>query len=131
MALASDLMGLGMPHILALNVAEGGIGPLTIVGAGSSYATSTKIGADQRLCVSQTSAAGTCVGLPVVGGDAGAYLGDRFVIANAGTDSLKVFASTGVVIKAGDSSSTISVQPCKTLVVQPISSILWVGGILA
>lgn len=129
MSLATDLMGLGLPGRLAARVAVGGTGPLLIVGAGTTYATGTLIKKEQRFVYANTSAAGSVVSLPVVSGDC--LLSDMYVINNSGTDSIIVFGSSGVIVSAGDSTSKISVQPTKTLVVFPVTTALWVGGILA
>src|SRR5881227_287999 len=106
MALASDLMGLGIPHLLASRLANGGIGPLTITAAGSAFSSSTKIGCSQYV-VSCSNATGTgALGLPAVGGDVGAMLADDFVINNAGTTSLQIFTSTAVLISMNGSNGS-------------------------
>src|SRR5258706_5454932 len=100
MALAADLMGLGVSPLIAARTASGGIGPLTIVAAGSSFATAAKIQCTQFL-VSNSTNGGLSVALPTVGGDGGAFLGDDFLINNAASASLNVFCSSGVNISVG------------------------------
>lgn len=129
MPLAQDLMGLGMPSQLALQVAVGGSGPLTITAAGSSFATATKILANQTLAVCTNANSTLGVSLPTVGSDAGALLGDQFIIANANTtDCLKVFSSSGVVICVnGSNTSSTSAGVNTSLVLYPVSTTQWVG----
>ncbi len=131
MALSSDLMGLGLPPLLALQIAQGGIGPLTVVPAGTTYATSTKLGANQTLVsVIGDALTSKAVGLPSVGGDTGASLGDQFVI-NYAVDSggsLTIRASTGVVISMGTANnSLVGIATHTTAALFPISATQWVG----
>ena len=124
MALASDLMGFGVPPLQAAITASGGIGPLTITAAGSSFAASTKIGCTQFL-VTSNSATGTSVGLPVIGGDNGARLADDFIINNQGSSSLFIFASTSVLISGqGSLSSKQFLQSHQTATLYPVQSTL-------
>lgn len=131
MALASDLMGLGLPPLLAAHTANAGTGPLTITAAGGTFAGATRLGVTQFLatCTNAGGANSLAVSLPAVGGDTGCLLGDDFVINNAtATQSLTVFASSGVSISVGatnTSSTTIPVHTTMTLF--PISSTQWVG----
>jgi hypothetical protein len=100
MSTGSDLMGLGMPPMLANIVSETGTGPTTLTAAGTSFATSTKINSSQSAVVCSTGVAGANagIGLPPVGTATGILLGDEVLIVNSGTDSLPVYASTGVII---------------------------------
>ena len=124
MALAVDLMSLGSPPLQSLHGASGGNGPLTITAAGTTYANSTKIQAEQYL-VTSNSATGTSVGLPVIGSDNGALLGDVFVVNNSGSSSLFIFASTSVLISGGGSlSSKQFLQPHQTATLYPMTSTL-------
>lgn len=126
MALASDLMGLGMPPILAAKISQGGIGPLTITAAGTTYATSTKIGSEQSLVGCSNGNNTLSLGLPPVGGDSGASIGDEFVIANTGTtDTVVLRSSTSVLINASTQDSVFNLGPGKTISIFPLSSTLW------
>lgn len=128
MALASDLMGLGVPALQALRTATGGNGPLTITAAGSAFASATRIGSAQFL-VSCTNADGTkALSLPAVGTDNGCLLADDFIINNAGTTSLQIFASSGVQISVGTTNSSATViQAHTTMTLYPVSSTQWIG----
>jgi hypothetical protein len=128
MALATDLMGFGMPAQLANRMATAGNGAVTISSAGSGFSTATRIQCTQFL-VSCSDTDGTkALALPVVGGDNGALIGDDFIVNNAGTTSLNLFSSTGVVISVGGvntSKTTIALHTTMTL--YPISTTQWVG----
>lgn len=127
MALASDLMGLGVSPLLAQRTASGGNGPLTITAVGATFGSATRIQASQFL-VSNTTAGGLSVALPAVGGDNGAFLADDFIINNRAAASLNVFASTGVAISAnGTNNSQIVLSSHQTLTVYPISTTQWIG----
>ena len=131
MALASDLMGLGIQPLLAARTATAGNGPITMFAAGSTFATANRIQCTQFI-VSVANADGTKgVSLPPIGGDNGAFLADDFVINNAtpsGTASLFIFASTGVTISiAGTLSAVTSLSSHQTLTAYPISTTQWVG----
>src|SRR5258706_12581533 len=112
MAMASDLIGLGVSPLLAARTATGGIGPLNIA---VSSATTIPTLAANKLGVTQfvVSATGLQSGgilLPPIGTDSGALLADDFVINNSGTASIQVWsASSGsgaVLISAGGSNSS-------------------------
>jgi hypothetical protein len=127
MALAADLMGLGLSPLIASRTATAGIGPVTIVAAGGSFTSATKIQATQFL-VSNSTGGGLGVALPTVGGDAGAFLGDDFIINNAATASLNVFCSSGVTISVGGANtSSTSLSSHVTLTCYPITTTQWVG----
>lgn len=128
MSLASDLMGFGLPDKLAIQIASAGNGPLTITAAGSAFSSATRIQAHQYLvsCTNTTGANG--LSLPVVGGDQGCLLGDDFIINNAGTTSLQVFASSGVVISSGGTNtSQTTIAQHTTMTLYPITSSQWVA----
>lgn len=129
MSLAQDLMGLGTGPLLAAHGATAGTGPLTITPAGSSYATSTKIGSFQYLCSVSSGTTGTTgVGLPTVGGDAGCLLGDNFIVNNATGSSLIVYAPSGVNISAGGSNSnTFTMTTHTSAAFYAITTTQWVG----
>lgn len=129
MALASDLMGFGMPAQLAGRIATGGTGPLTLVAIGSSYATATKILTEQGLVsITASGATTTGVSLPPVGSDAGALLADDYVINNAGTSAITIYASTGVLLSMnGSNNSTQPILSQTTVVMYPVSTTQWIG----
>lgn len=124
MAMASDLMGLGVAPLQAARTATGGVGPLTITAAGTTFAGSAKIGATQFL-VTSNSATGTSVGLPAIGTDNGALLADDYIINNSGSSSLFIFASTSVLISGqGSLSSKQFLQTHQTATLYPITGTL-------
>lgn len=126
MALASDLMGLGLPPVLSMKIAQGGIGSLTITAAGTTYAGSTKIGGEQTFVACSNGNNTLSIGLPTVGGD-GAGLADEFVIANTGTtDTVVLRGSTGVLINAATQDSVFNLGPGKAISIYPASTTLWV-----
>lgn len=128
MAQPSDLMGLGLPPLLAEHIAETGNGSLTATAAGSTFATSTKILPNQNMLACSNANGTVALGLPAVGGDAGALLGDPFVISNTGTTSLQVFASSGITINMnGSNTSQQPVQAGTTSMIWPISTTQWIG----
>lgn len=126
MALADDLMGLGLPPAVALSVATGGNGDLTIAAAGSAYSTGTAVLAGQKL-VSVSGADGNKgVSLPAVG--ANVQLGDQYIIGNTANAVLKAFAPSGVSITCGGTNtSTAAIPAYATLIVYPVSSTQWIG----
>jgi len=132
MALASDLMALSVPPLLAAHTATGGTGPVTIVsggsaGSGTTYATSTELGVTQYF-VTATGTNATTIGLPSIGGDTGCLLGDCFVINSAGTSTLQVIASTSVLISCnGSLSSKQTLRLHSTMVLYPVQSTLATG----
>ncbi len=124
MALATDLIGLSWPPLLSDEMACGGAGPLTITAAGTTFAASTKIKSNQFV-VTSNSADGTAVGLPVIGSDSGALLGDEFTINNSGSSSLFIFASTSVLISGqGSLSSKQFLQTHQTAILYPVTPTL-------
>jgi hypothetical protein len=129
MSLAQDLMGLGVNPLQAAHGATAGTGPLTLVPAGSTYATATKIGAFQYLCSVNSGTTGTTgLSLPAVGGDTGCLLGDNFVINNATGTNLIVYAPSGVNISAGGSNAnTLTISTHTTCTFYAISTSQWVG----
>lgn len=131
MSQATDLMGLGLPPLLSAHIANAGNGSLTVSAAGTAFSTATRLGVTQFLvtCTNAGGSGGAAVALPAVGGDTGCLLADDFVINNAtATQSLTVFASSGVSISVGatnTSSCTVPVHTTMTLF--PISTTQWVG----
>jgi hypothetical protein len=132
MALASDLIGLGVSPLIAARTANAGIGPLTMngVSGAASFASSSKLQCTQYLVSLSNAANNTPYGiaLPTVGGDAGAFLGDDYVINNASSATLNIFCSAGVTISvAASNTSSTSLQTHTTLTCYPITTTQWVG----
>ena len=131
MALAQDLMGLGLPHSLALHIAEGGTGPRLIAAPGSSFATATKIAGGQGAVYCTTADSTKGVALPTVGSGAtdGPLFVDDFIIANVNaSDCLKVFASSGVSICAsGTNTSVVAIAVNTAMILYPVTASQWVG----
>lgn len=129
MALATDLMGLGLPSRLAARIAVGGVGAIAVTAAGSAFASATRIRGEQRLAVVTGADGTTAVSLPAVSGDVN--IGDMFIIHNSdAADSLQIYGSSGVTIMAGDSSSVINLQARDTMILFPVSTSSWAGGAL-
>lgn len=129
MSLAQDLMGLGVQPLQAAHGATAGTGPLTIIPAGTNYATSTKLGVFQYLCSVSTGTNGTAgLGLPSVGSDTGCLLGDNFVINNATASSLIIYAPSGVNISAGGANAnTFTMTTHTSAVFYAITTTQWIG----
>ena len=131
MALASDLMGLGVAALQAQRTANAGLGPLTITAAGSAFASATRLGCSQYLTSCGNASGTNGIALPLVGTDNGCLLGDDFIINNLNsTNSLLIFTSTGVALSVGGSNNSgtgTSVQVHTTLTCFPISTTQWIG----
>jgi hypothetical protein len=124
-------MGLGVSPLQALRTSNGGNGPLTVAAAGGNFATATRLQSSQYF-VSVSGAGGANsagISLPPVGGDNGALIADDFVVNNlSGTQTMTVYASTGVAISAGGTNtntSTIAAHTTATL--YPLSSTQWIS----
>ena len=127
MSLHSDLMGLGISPLISARTATAGTGPLTIVAAGGSFTSATRIQCTQYL-VSNSTGGGLSIALPAVGGDNGALIGDDFIINNATTASLNVFCSSGVTISvSGLNTSSTTMSSHTTMTCYPITTTQWVG----
>lgn len=130
MALASDLMGLGVAPLQAARTATGGTGPLSIAQLGSTFGTAAALGSTQFI-VTSTGLSGGGIKLPAIGGDTGCFLADDYFINNSGTSSLIVYAnpSGGSVLISlqGSNGSTVKMQIHQSLVLYPISTTQWVG----
>lgn len=126
--LSSDLMGLGVPPELADTLSSGGNGPLTITAAGTAFASGTLIDESQRVLSCSNGLGPQGLSLPTVGTDAGCLLADAFVINNAGTTSLQIFASTGVLISV-DAANTVTatIQKHNTTIFYPVTTTQWIG----
>jgi hypothetical protein len=135
MAKKADLMGLGMPHLIARRMATE---PVIIVGEGTTVTTATPIAGDQYLsCVTTSAGSGrNGVLLPAVGGDNGCLLGDDFIInAQTGTSVIVYAANTpggcAVSISQGAALTTgttgVSVSVHRTMTLYPITVTTWLG----
>lgn len=127
--LASDLQGLGVNPLQAQRTANAGIGPLTIASAGTgTFASATRIGGAQYLVSCSDSDGTKAIALPPVGGDNGALIGDMFNINNAGSTTMTLFCSTGVLISVGGSNtSKTSLITHTTLTCYPAAIGQWIG----
>jgi hypothetical protein len=129
MSLAQDLMGLGISPLQAAHTASAGTGPVTAVATGTSYGTATKIGAYQFL-VSVTGVSSTTVSglaLPAVGGDAGCLIGDDFIVNNATTSPVVVYAPANVNISGrGVNQNNISLNTHTTATLFSITTSQWI-----
>ncbi len=130
MALATDLMGLGVAPRLASQLATGGVGPVSIAAAGSTAATATQIYGLQGF-VAVTSGTG-CVILPSPSSQNGPAIADDFVIHNASGPILTVFAPAGVTINIGGAAyagaNPFSITTLKTAIVwSGPTTTLWCG----
>ena len=118
MALSSDLMGLGVSPLQAARTANGGTGPVTIAAAGTSFAGATRIGCTQYFVSCANAGAGaSSLALPVIGGDNGALVADDYIVNNASSTTISVFASTSVAISVGgsfNSTTTIAAHTTTT-----------------
>lgn len=136
MALATDLIGLGEQPLVAIRTANGGSGPLTGSAKGTNYATSNVLDSSQYFVeITVTSSSGAFIGLPPIGSDAGALLGDTFVIINNSGSPISVGAPTSVTIfgsigasGAGVAPATVvSISNASTYTFWPVTTTLWAG----
>ena len=129
MATKANLLGMGVGPILARRQATD---PVTAVAVGSTFASAFQLGGDQYFVTfTSTSAGQGSVGLPAVGGDNGALLGDDFLINNQTGATMEVFCPAGTSISisgANQSLSTgISLTNHCSLTLYPITSSSWMG----
>lgn len=132
MALATDLMGLGLPSALALELSDGGsttAGNLGITAAGNSFATGTAILSDRRLLTCSNGNNTLALALPKITlATNPCGLGDQYQIVNTGTDTVVVYGSTGVIISArGTNTSFALCGAGGTLVLFPTSATATTG----
>lgn len=128
MALDQNLMGLGLPAPLAIRVANGGTGPVTIAAAGTSTATGTQIRGKQF--VTYVGSGSGWAALPTVGGsDNAAEIADDFVIHNGLSSNLTVGIPTGVTVNIGGSNITsqFTITTAKTFTGWVVSTTQWFG----
>ncbi len=132
MALAQDLMGLGISPLQAAHTASGGTGPLfagTLASATSGFQASCRLGAYQFVITVTNNVVSTGgVGLPAVGSDSGCLLADDFVINNSGTHTILLFCSSGVTISTGGSNTSFTTLAVhSTITLYPLSTTTWIG----
>jgi hypothetical protein len=132
MALAQDLMGLGISPLQAAHTSNGGTGPVfsggTLAGATSAFSTTNRLGAFQFVVTvsNGVSTGGVC--LPAVGGDSGCLIADDYVINNSGTTTIYLFASSGVAISVRASNTGYTqIALHTTMTLFPLSTTQWVG----
>lgn len=130
MALASDLMGLGMPSHLARREASGGSpSSLQVTAAGSDFNSATKLGGQQYL-VSVNAGTGGLI-LPAVGGDNGCLLADQFVVNNTTASGITLFAQSGSSISSNGSNAAasvgLSVGVHAAVTVFPVTATQWIA----
>jgi hypothetical protein len=130
MSLAQDLMGLGISPLQAAHTSSAGTGPVQAAAFGSSYATAQKIGAYQFLisvnAVSSTTTSG--LALPAVGGDTGCLIGDDYIVNNATTSPVVIYAPASVNISINASNlNTFTVKTHTTATFYAITASQWVG----
>lgn len=132
MALANDLMNLGVAPLQAARTATGGTGPLSIaVSSATTIPTTTgKLGGTQFV-VTATGLASGGILLPPIGGDTGALLADDYVINNTGTSTIQIWANPGggtVLISAHGSNSSVQLcPPHNSFTLYPVSTTQWIG----
>jgi hypothetical protein len=133
MNLSSDLMGLGVSPLVALRTSNGGSGPIT--GTTSSTSTTFALAVangnqirSSQYFISITSVVNTTgLAIPPIG-ETGALLADDYVINNAGTTSLQIFASSGVIISTGGTNtSSTTIAQHTTMTLYPVSTTQWVA----
>jgi hypothetical protein len=126
MSQPSDLMGLGMPPLLADRIADAGPS-LTVLAAGSAFSSATRLLANQNMATCANANGTLALGLPQVGNDV-VYLGDQYVISNTGTTSIQLFGSTGVLINTnGSNGSQQPILQNRTMILWPVSTTQWIA----
>ena len=132
MALAQDLMGLGISPLQAAHTASGGTGPVfsggVTAGSTSVFSTNLRLGAYQFIVTVSNGVSTQGVLLPTVGGDNGCLIADDFIINNSGTTCIMLFASSGVSISTGGSNTSFTIiVPHTTITCYPLSTTSWIG----
>lgn len=128
MAFATDLMGLGLPAQVAARVsADNGAGVTSVTAAGNTFATGTALKAGRRVVTCSNGNNTLALSLPSVT-SGGAHIGDELTIVNTGTDSVAIWASSGVTISASGSNTSFAFVPVgKALRLFPLSTTAWCG----
>ena len=131
MSLATDLMGFGVSPAQAAQQSTGGTGPLTMVTgstSSASAATTPRIGKFQYVVSVNGGVSTGGVLLPSVGGDTGCLLADDFIVNNAGTTTIFLFASSGVTVSVGATNTSFTqIALHTTMTLYPISTTQWIG----
>lgn len=91
MARSTDLMGLGLPHLLAQRIGDD---PIAVTAAGAAIGSATTLGGAQSTIFVNASNSGSGIKLPQIGGDNGCLLGDEFNITNLLSATIAIYAST-------------------------------------
>lgn len=95
MATATDLMGLGVGHLMALRV---GWNVYSVTAQGASLASANPVGSYNSLVFVNSTNSGSGVKLPQVGGDnPGVLLGDEIAIINTLGATIAVYATTNAL----------------------------------
>ena len=128
MAGKTNLIGLGMPYMLAELLANG---REFITAQGSTFGSASSIGPKNYFSVINASNSGNYVALPNVGGDPGCLLADEFKIVNLLSASIVVTTPSGTTIYYGGVSTTgttgVSVAGGKIGTFYPVSPSVWAG----
>lgn len=108
MARSIDLMGLGLPYLVAQRLGDD---PTAITAAGQTVASAAQLAGAPSIWYVNASNSGSGIKLPQLGGDGGALLGDEFVIANLLSATIAIYATTNnagsaVAIYANSTSAT-------------------------
>lgn len=132
MATPQNLMGLGMPHLLAARVA---MSVVSVTVAGATAGAAKQLPGEQGIYVVNASNSGSGLALPLVGGQYGCLLGDELTIANIVGATIYVYANANgagsVVTLYGDGVSTagttgISVATGFNAIFRPITMSTWI-----
>ena len=99
MALAADLMALGINPHEAARVASGGTGPTTIAAAAGGAAGATPIGGTQFVIYVSSGTGGLVA--PPLGGIGGPLVYDNFVIHNGTGATITIYPPPGVTVNIG------------------------------
>lgn len=133
MATKTDLMGFGVPPLLAQRQ---GTTPIIATCGGTSAGSATQIGGDQYLTMITGSNGGSGLKLPQVTGDNGCLLGDDFIIQNNLGANIVVYAANNaagstVTIYANATSAGgltgMSVATGQAIEMWPVTVSTWVG----
>lgn len=98
MALAQELMGLGVPPQLASRIATAGAGPVTVAATGTGSVSAAKIYGTQY--VVSVTGAGHVI-MPSPSAATAPLISDSFVINNGTSDSVTVWPPAGVTVNIG------------------------------
>ncbi len=100
MALAQELMGLGVAPALAQRIATAGAGPVTVTATGTGSVTAANIYGTQYI-VSVTGAGHVILPAPTGTASNLPLIADSYVVNNGTTDSVTVWPPAGVTINIG------------------------------